>query len=76
MTELTKEQQTELEAAAFRRLVAHPARAQRRSEHRPDESSQASAATVCPTGIAKAAEEAGLPVTKDGSREMRLRHVL
>ncbi len=38
MTDIDPETATELEAAAFRRLVAAFARAHRRAEHRPDES--------------------------------------
>ena len=68
MAELTKEQQTELEAAAFRRLVSH-------LQHRPDVQNidLMNLAGFCRNCLSnwylEAASHAGLPVTKDESRE-------
>ncbi|MCD2179964.1 DUF1244 domain-containing protein [Rhizobium sp. C1] len=68
MDELTKEQQTELEAAAFRRLVSH-------LQHRPDVQNidLMNLAGFCRNCLSnwylEAASQAGLPVTKDKSRE-------
>ena len=68
MSELTREQQTELEAAAFRRLVSH-------LQHRPDVQNidLMNLAGFCRNCLSnwylEAAATAGLPVTKDESRE-------
>jgi uncharacterized protein len=68
MSELTKEQQTELEAAAFRRLVSH-------LQHRPDVQNidLMNLAGFCRNCLSnwylEAANHSGLPVTKDESRE-------
>ena len=68
MADLTKEQQTELEAAAFRRLVSH-------LQHRPDVQNidLMNLAGFCRNCLSnwylEAANHAGLPVTKDQSRE-------
>ncbi len=68
MAELTKEQQTELEAAAFRRLVSH-------LQHRPDVQNidLMNLAGFCRNCLSnwylEAATHSGLPVTKDQSRE-------
>lgn len=68
MDKLTKEQQTELEAAAFRRLVSH-------LQHRPDVQNidLMNLAGFCRNCLSnwylEAASQAGLPVTKDKSRE-------
>lgn len=68
MAELTKEQQTELEAAAFRRLVSH-------LQHRSDVQNidLMNLAGFCRNCLSnwylEAASQAGLPVTKDESRE-------
>ncbi|MCD2174093.1 DUF1244 domain-containing protein [Rhizobium sp. C4] len=68
MAELTKEQQTELEAAAFRRLVSH-------LQHRPDVQNidLMNLAGFCRNCLSnwylEAASHSGLPVTKDQSRE-------
>ena len=68
MAELTKEQQTELEAAAFRRLVSH-------LQHRPDVQNidLMNLAGFCRNCLSnwylEAATHSGLPVTKDESRE-------
>lgn len=67
MTELTKEQQTELEAAAFRRLVSH-------LQHRSDVQNidLMNLAGFCRNCLSnwylEAATTAGLPLTKDDSR--------
>jgi hypothetical protein len=68
MAELTREQQTELEAAAFRRLVSH-------LQHRPDVQNidLMNLAGFCRNCLSnwylEAANQAGLPVSKDESRE-------
>lgn len=68
MAELTKEQQTELEAAAFRRLVSH-------LQHRPDVQNidLMNLAGFCRNCLSnwylEAANQSGLPLTKDQSRE-------
>ncbi len=68
MAELTKEQQTELEAAAFRRLISH-------LRHRPDVQNidLMNLAGFCRNCLSnwylEAATHSGLPVTKDQSRE-------
>jgi hypothetical protein len=68
MAELTKEQQTELEAAAFRRLVSH-------LQHRPDVQNidLMNLAGFCRNCLSnwylEAANQAGLPVSRDESRE-------
>lgn len=68
MAELTREQQTELEAAAFRRLVSH-------LRHRPDVQNidLMNLAGFCRNCLSnwylEAANHSGLPVTKDQSRE-------
>ncbi len=68
MAELTREQQTELEAAAFRRLVSH-------LQHRPDVQNidLMNLAGFCRNCLSnwylEAANQSGLPLTKDQSRE-------
>ena len=68
MSELTKEQRTELEAAAFRRLVSH-------LQHRTDVQNidMMNLAGFCRNCLSnwylEAATAEGLPVTKDESRE-------
>ncbi|MET3614623.1 hypothetical protein ABID16_002960 [Rhizobium aquaticum] len=68
MADLTKEQQTELEAAAFRRLVSH-------LQHRPDVQNidLMNLAGFCRNCLSnwylEAANHSDLPVTKDQSRE-------
>ena len=68
MAELTKEQQTELEAAAFRRLVSH-------LQHRPDVQNidLMNLAGFCRNCLSnwylEAANQSALPLTKDQSRE-------
>lgn len=68
MAKLTREQQTELEAAAFRRLISH-------LQHRPDVQNidLMNLAGFCRNCLSnwylEAAGHAGLPVTKDQSRE-------
>ena len=68
MTELTREQQTELEAAAFRRLLEH---LRRRSDvQNIDLMNLAGFCRNCLSDwYLDAAGAAGLPVTKDESRE-------
>ncbi|MFB2562769.1 DUF1244 domain-containing protein [Rhizobium sp. IMFF44] len=69
MTEVTKEQQTELEAAAFRRLVAHLR--ERSDVQNIDLMNLAGFCRNCLSNwYREAAEEAGLPVSKDESREV------
>jgi hypothetical protein len=69
MTELSKEQQTELEAAAFRRLVSH-LRA-RTDVQNIDLMNLAGFCRNCLSNWYKdAADEAGLALTKDASREI------
>lgn len=69
MTDLTREQQTELEAAAFRRLVSHLRN--RTDVQNIDLMNLAGFCRNCLSNwYREAAEEAGLPVTKDQSREM------
>lgn len=69
MTELTKQQQTELEAAAFRRLVSHLGN--RTDVQNIDLMNLAGFCRNCLSNwYREAAEEAGLPVSKDQSREM------
>ncbi|MBP1848906.1 DUF1244 domain-containing protein [Rhizobium halophytocola] len=68
MSELTREQQTELEAAAFRRLVAHLR--ERADVQNIDLMNLAGFCRNCLSNwYLDAAAEAGLPVTKDQSRE-------
>lgn len=68
MADLTKEQRTELEAAAFRRLASH-------LQHRTDVQNidLMNLAGFCRNCLSnwylEAATQAGLPVTKDQSRE-------
>ena len=69
MTELTKEQQTEFEAAAFRRLVAHLR--ERTDVQNIDLMTLAGFCRNCLSNwYREAAEENGAPVTKDQSREI------
>ena len=69
MTELTKEQQTEFEAAAFRRLVAHLR--ERTDVQNIDLMNLAGFCRNCLSNwYREAAEENGVPVTKDQSREI------
>jgi hypothetical protein len=69
MTELSREQQTELEAAAFRRLVSHLR--ERTDVQNIDLMNLAGFCRNCLSNWYKdAADEAGLAVTKDASREM------
>ena len=69
MSELTQEQQTELEAAAFRRLVSHLRN--RTDVQNIDLMNLAGFCRNCLSNwYREAAEEAGLPVSKDQSREM------
>ncbi|WJH40770.1 DUF1244 domain-containing protein [Aliirhizobium terrae] len=69
MTELTREQQTELEAAAFRRLVQH-------LRHRTDVQNidMMNLAGFCRNCLSNwykdAANEAGIELSKDQSREI------
>jgi hypothetical protein len=68
MTELTREQQTELEAAAFRRLVSHLR--ERNDVQNIDLMNLAGFCRNCLSNwYLDAANEAGLPVSKDESRE-------
>lgn len=68
MADLTREQQIELEAAAFRRLISH-------LQHRPDVQNidLMNLAGFCRNCLSnwylEAATHSGLPVTKDQSRE-------
>ena len=69
MSVLTKEQQTELEAAAFRHLVAHLR--ERSDVQNIDLMNLAGFCRNCLSNwYREAAEEAGLPVSKDESREI------
>ncbi|MBB6508323.1 MULTISPECIES: DUF1244 domain-containing protein [Rhizobium/Agrobacterium group] len=69
MTELSKEQQTELEAAAFRRLVSHLR--ERTDVQNIDLMNMAGFCRNCLSNWYKdAADEAGLALTKDASREI------
>ncbi|NTF88338.1 DUF1244 domain-containing protein [Agrobacterium rhizogenes] len=69
MSALSKQQQTELEAAAFRRLVAHLR--ERSDVQNIDMMNLVGFCRNCLSNwYREAAEEAGLPVTKDESREM------
>jgi hypothetical protein len=69
MTELSREQQTELEAAAFRRLVSHLR--ERTDVQNIDLMNLAGFCRNCLSNWYKdAADEAGLALTKDASREM------
>ncbi|WP_430251102.1 DUF1244 domain-containing protein [Neorhizobium sp. DAR64860/K0K1] len=69
MTELSKEQQTELEAAAFRRLVSHLR--ERTDVQNIDLMNLAGFCRNCLSNWYKdAADEAGLALTKDASREI------
>ena len=69
MTALTKEQQTELEAATFRHLVAHLR--ERSDVQNIDLMNLAGFCRNCLSNwYREAAEEVGLPVSKDESREM------
>ncbi|KQQ70978.1 DUF1244 domain-containing protein [Rhizobium sp. CFBP 8752] len=69
MTELSKEQQTELEAAAFRRLVSHLR--ERTDVQNIDLMNMAGFCRNCLSNWFKdAADEAGLALTKDASREI------
>lgn len=69
MSELTQEQQTELEAAAFRRLVSHLRN--RTDVQNIDLMNLAGFCRNCLSNwYREAAEDAGLPVSKDQSREM------
>lgn len=68
MTELTREQQTELEAAAFRRLLEHLR--ERSDVQNIDLMNLAGFCRNCLSNwYLDAANAAGLPVTKDQSRE-------
>lgn len=69
MTELTPEQQTEFEAAAFRRLVSH---LRNRSDvQNIDMMNLAGFCRNCLSNWFKdAADEAGVPVSKDASRTL------
>ena len=68
MTELTREQQTELEAAAFRRLVNHLR--ERSDVQNIDLMNLAGFCRNCLSNwYLDAANAAGLPVSKDESRE-------
>ena len=68
MTELTREQQTELEAAAFRRLVNHLR--ERGDVQNIDLMNLAGFCRNCLSNwYLDAANEAGLPVSKEQSRE-------
>jgi hypothetical protein len=69
MTELSKEQQTELEAAAFRRLVSHLR--ERTDVQNIDLMNMAGFCRNCLSNWYKdAADKAGLALTKDASREI------
>ena len=69
MTELSEQQKTELEAAAFRRLVQHLR--ERTDVQNIDMMNLAGFCRNCLSNwYREAAEEAGLAVTKDASREM------
>ncbi|QND50301.1 DUF1244 domain-containing protein [Rhizobium lusitanum] len=69
MSALSKQQQTELEAAAFRRLVAHLR--ERNDVQNIDLMNLAGFCRNCLSNwYREAAEEKGLPVTRDESREM------
>lgn len=69
MTELTQEQKTALEAAAFRRLVSHLRN--RTDVQNIDLMNLAGFCRNCLSNwYREAAEEAGLPVSKDQSREI------
>jgi uncharacterized protein len=69
MTELTKEQQTELEAAAFRRLVQHLR--ERTDVQNIDMMNLAGFCRNCLSNWYKdAANEAGIDLSKDQSREI------
>lgn len=69
MTELTKEQQTELEAAAFRRLVQHLR--QRTDVQNIDMMNLAGFCRNCLSNWYKdAANEVGIDLSKDQSREI------
>lgn len=69
MTELTKEQQTEFEAAAFRRLVSHLR--ERADVQNIDLMNLAGFCRNCLSNwYREAAEETGVAVTKDQSREI------
>jgi uncharacterized protein len=67
--ELTKEQQTEFEAAAFRRLVSHLR--ERSDVQNIDMMNLAGFCRNCLSNwYREAAEGAGVPLSKDGSREI------
>jgi uncharacterized protein len=69
MTDLTREQQTELEAAAFRRLVQHLR--QRTDVQNIDLMNLAGFCRNCLSNWYKdAANEAGIDISKDQSREI------
>jgi hypothetical protein len=69
MTEISKQQQTELEAAAFRRLVAHLR--ERSDVQNIDLMNLAGFCRNCLSNwYREAAGDAGLDVSKDESREM------
>jgi uncharacterized protein len=69
MTELTREQQTELEAAAFRRLVLHLR--QRTDVQNIDMMNLAGFCRNCLSNWYRdAATEAGIDLSKDASREI------
>ena len=69
MTELTREQQTEFEAAAFRRLVAHLR--ERTDVQNIDLMNLAGFCRNCLSNwYLEAANAAGAPLTKDQSREI------
>ena len=69
MTELTKEQQTEFEAAAFRRLVAHLR--ERTDVQNIDLMNLAGFCRNCLSNWYRdAANEAGVPLDKESSREI------
>jgi hypothetical protein len=69
MTEISKQQQTELEAAAFRRLVAHLR--ERSDVQNIDLMNLAGFCRNCLSNwYREAADDAGLDVSKDESREI------
>lgn len=69
MTELTEQQQTEFEAAAFRKLVAHMR--QRTDVQNIDMMNLAGFCRNCLSNwYREAAEEAGVTLSKDTSREI------
>jgi hypothetical protein len=69
MTKIDKTLQTELEAAAFRRLVQHMRDAQRRAEHRPDEPGRLLPQLPCQL-VPGSGRRARPELSKDGAREV------